>query len=70
MDTNQSSIKVYWDYGTWIEEITNTWLCCNAFLKYMVDRGMVDSDGDTFSELGLGNVFLSPASGNFFITPL
>jgi hypothetical protein len=56
-----NTIHFYWDYGTFVEEITDPYVCSVIVGCFMVN--------DTEPEHGIGEVFLSPASNNFFVTP-
>lgn len=54
--------RFYFDFGTYVTEITDTVLCAHVVRCYLED--------ETDWELGIGEVFLSPASNNFLVTPI
>ena len=58
-------MKFYWDYTLWVREITDEETILSLLTKYMVAP-----KSDLFVDEGIGNVFYSEASNNFFVTPL
>lgn len=56
-----NTIHFFWDYGLFVEEIDDNNLCAHIVGCYL--------DIDTDPDLGIGEIFLSPASNNFFVTP-
>jgi hypothetical protein len=55
-------MKCYLDYTNYVIEITEPSLCGNVVFCWLLS--VTDED------LGIGNVFYSRASNNYFVTPL
>jgi len=58
---NYPTVHFFWDYGLFVKEITDDATCRQIVGCFMVN--------DTDPDLGIGEIFLSPASNNFFVTP-